>query len=213
MKYRVGLIFIISISLLFMNCLTMSYHSPRVVEPNTFQIGGGLSVSPAINNKYLPGAEMFMKYGINGGFDFGIHLNTYTFPAGIGLSAKKQFDTNTNFFDTGNFELGIMYDFRIPIFPMQHDEVFAGINLLKDNFAIQLRVTKGNTLLMSISGGEEPTYGIDEVSLGLSYELKRNNHNYLFVINGVYRHEIDKDNQELLYPGIGGGISYYFNIK
>ncbi|MFO8062445.1 MAG: hypothetical protein R6U31_05915 [bacterium] len=192
----------------------MSYHSPRVVDPNTFQIGGGLSVSPWLNNLYGLGGEIFMKYGFSGGYDFGVHLNTHSFPAGIGLSAKKQFNPNINLIDAVNFELGGIYSFRIPILTIE-DEIFAGINLLKDDFAIQIRVKKGKTILvpMLIGDGETHTYGIDEISLGIFYELKRNNNNLLFVINGAYRREIDKDNQELLYPSIGGGISYYFNIK
>ncbi|MFO8062447.1 MAG: hypothetical protein R6U31_05925 [bacterium] len=213
MKPKLGLILIISTFLLFTNCLTMTYHSPRVVEPNTFQIGGGVSAAPMYADMYRPAAEIFMKYGMPNGFDLGVHLNTSYLPDGIGLSVKKQFDFDKLYLDAVNFEYGMTGN---GIFPslLSYGEFFAGINIIKGDFALQFRAKQEETTLYPFMIDPRIfNMVVNEYSIGLSYELSLYNHNILLFVRGEYQNEYENDGSFEQNTGYGGGISYYFNLK
>jgi len=218
MKHKIGLIFIISATLLFTNCLTMTYHSPRVVEPDVFQIGAGISGIDYMGQIDFPELEVFMKYGMYGGFDFGVHLNTYYLPDGIGLSVKKQFDMNQPYIDAVNFEYGMIVNGFIP-YLVDYGGFYTGINLVKNNFAVQMRMQKDDVFAAIALIGDPLMVDIvyNKYMIAMSYEISLNNHNVLLFIRGEYQNKYRYENGEYetfeRNAGIGGGISYYFNIR
>lgn len=231
MRHRVILITLISFSLFFTSCLTMSYHSPRVTEPNTVQLGGGVAVNNSFFSAYVPTGELFCKYGIAGGYDFGIHLNSYSIIDGIGFSVKNQFDLNQSFIDGINFEYGLMGFSFIP-FPYEQNESYMGINLLRNNFALQLKLKKIYNAEIGTPVSNPKEYIINSFNVNLSYEIRfgktqllayiggqrfnryefRSSYDYTYTTDILYSkyYEIDEQRSEI---GLYGGISYYFNIR
>lgn len=226
MRNRVIFITLISFSLLFTNCLTMSYHSPRVTEPNTFQLGGGIALGYLYNNTYMPSGEIFLKYGLPDYFDLGFHINTYTIASSIGFSVKKQFNLNTGSIDGVNLEYGIMGFSLIPI-PLQYNEHYYGINLLKNNLSLQFRFKKTHH---AVWGGFDPSvsqYINNTYSANLLYEFKLNNLSTLVFVGVQLIDESqlsDSYISDIQYSKMynisskkditmSGGISLFFSLK
>lgn len=207
----------------------MNYNSPRVTEPNAFQVGAGLSGG----SNYLEGTEIFMKYGFEGGFDFGIHWISNPMPTMIGLSVKKQFELNKPYIDAVNFEYGLM-GLGLIIAPFSGGMVsnnFIGTNLILDNWSLQFRMQKE---LIGLAVWLDPTYYetlTNSYQGRISYNFKINNHNIL-LFSGIsyetsytfpdiggdgYPIEMDISKTYDIYRWNKGtnifvGISYYFDI-
>lgn len=104
------LVFYISILLITLSGCISTFYSPRIVEPNTTIMGGGVSGDYVYTygdiNYGFPAFGLFARRGYENGFDAGLGINTNYLPIGIEGSVRKQFDVPFYIIDGIVFELG-----------------------------------------------------------------------------------------------------------
>ena len=103
-------IFCLAVLLITLSGCLSTFYSPRIVEPNTTIIGGGVSgdyVYTYGNINYgFPAFGLFTRKGYENGFDAGLSINTNYLPIGIEGSVRKQFDVPFYIIDGIVLELG-----------------------------------------------------------------------------------------------------------
>ena len=221
----VSKIIVLSVLIIFLSlsgCLS-TFYSPRIVEPNTTIMGGGVSgdyVYTYGNINYgFPAFGLFTRRGYENGFDAGLSINTNYLPIGIEGSVRKQFDVPFYIID------GIVFELGGNLGVVHYGLAYSASFLYKDfGITISRQNLKGVTAGINGFGPFSYNYQIIENSLKVSYVFKGSDSEYP-VFFRVYTVKYPESITSVYYPmiiysnelnfdriGFSIGVGICFNI-
>lgn len=169
---KVSKIIVLSILIISLSGCLSTFYSPRIVEPNTTIMGGGISGDYMYCEEsvdyFIPMIGLFIRKGYNYGIDVGLGSNTSYFPLGIDGSVRKQFNIPLYIIDGIILELGGNIG-------LTHSGILYNIGLLKNNIGINFTIHNVNGELLNYGPDMNVNeFGILEKAFIISYTIQKN---------------------------------------